>query len=178
MRLGELAGLKWKNINFEESTIEIKQTNQYLPGAGTITKEPKTESSKRMVSVPEAAMRILKIHKTEETEKRLKCGDLWKDTGYVFTQWNGLPMHPGTPSKWFSKFLKRHGLKKITFHQLRHTSATMLIHSGLNIRALSARLGHSNTSTTLNIYSHALRSADKVAADKIEEIMFKEPDAK
>jgi len=178
LRLGELVGLKWGNIDFEDNTIEIEQTNQYLPGFGTITKDPKTESSKRMVSVPEAAMRMLKIHKTEEAEKQLKCGDLWKDTGYVFTQWNGLPMHPGTPSKWFSKFLEKHGLRKITFHQLRHTSATMLIHSGLNIRALSARLGHSNTSTTLNIYSHALRSADKVAADKIEEIMFKEPDAK
>lgn len=67
---------------------------------------------------------------------------------------------------------QRKGLKKITFHQLRHTSATMLINAGLNIRALSARLGHSNTSTTLNIYSHALQSADEVAAEKMEKIMF------
>lgn len=178
LRLGELMGLKWEHIDFKSNTIEIEQTIQYLPGRGTFTKEPKTESSKRIVSVPEPAMRMLKIQKTEQAEQRLKCGSLWNDAGYVFTQWNGLPMHPSTPSKWFSKFLERHNLKKITFHQLRHTSATMLIHSGLNIKAVSARLGHSNTSTTLNIYSHALRSADKVAAEKIEEIMFKESDAK
>ena len=78
-------------------------------------------------------------------------------------------MYPLTPSKWFSDFIERKGLKKIAFHQLRHTSATMLINAGLNIRALSARLGHSNTSTTLNIYSHALKSTDKIAAEKMEQ---------
>lgn len=91
----------------------------------------------------------------------------------VFTQWNGNPMHTQTPSRWFPKFLVKHGLKRITFHQLRHTSATILINAGINLQAISSRLGHSNTSTTLNIYSHALKSADKTAADKLENILFK-----
>ena len=176
-RLGELMGLQWKHVDFENNTIKIEQANQYLPKEGTFTKEPKTDESNRIIAMPEPAMRILKIHEKEEKEKRLNCGEKWEgsnnfEENFVFTQWNGEPMHPSTPSKWFNDFLKRKGLKKITFHQLRHTSATMLINAGLNIRALSARLGHSNTSTTLNIYSHALKSADKVAADKMEEIMF------
>lgn len=176
LRIGELMGLKWKHIDFKNSTIEIEQASQYLPGEGTFTKDPKNESSNRIISMPRPTMRILKIHETNEKEKMLKCGELWeggnfKDS-FILTQWNGNPMYPGTPSKWFSNFIKRKGLKKITFHQLRHTSATMLIHAGLNIRALSARLGHSNTSTTLNIYSHALKSADEVAAEKMENIMF------
>lgn len=175
-RLGELMGLQWKHIDFKNNTIEIEQSNQYLPGEGTFTKDPKNENSNRIISIPEPTMRILKIHETNEKEKMLKCGELWKggdfQNNFIFTQWNGKPMHPGTPSKWFSQFIERKGLKKITFHQLRHTSATMLIHAGLNVRALSARLGHSNTSTTLNIYSHALKSADEVAAEKMKDIMF------
>ncbi|URZ14082.1 site-specific integrase [Clostridium felsineum] len=77
-----------------------------------------------------------------------------------------------TPSKWFSKFLRKNNLKPITFHQLRHTSASLLINENINIREISKRLGHSNTSTTLNIYSHALKSADKDAADKLNTIIF------
>lgn len=178
LRLGELMGLEWRCVNFEKNTIEIEQANQYLPGEGTFTKDPKNESSIRIISMPEPTMRILEIHRTEEKEKRLKCGEKWKggdfENGFVFTQWNGKAMYPSTPSKWFNELIERKGLKKITFHQLRHTSATMLINAGLNIRALSARLGHSNTTTTLNIYSHALKSADESAAEKMEKIMFGE----
>lgn len=178
LRLGELMGLKWTHINFDNQTIEIKQSNQYIPGVGTITKDPKNETSKRIISMPVSVMDMINKLRIDQVEQRLKCGDKWKNrddeknTDFVFTQWDGRPMHPSTPSKWFVKFLENHGLRKITFHQLRHTSATMLINAGLNIRALSSRLGHSNTSTTLNIYSHALKSADKSAAEKMEEIMF------
>ncbi|WP_053955917.1 tyrosine-type recombinase/integrase [Inediibacterium massiliense] len=174
LRLGELMGLKWNNVDFNTNTIEIVQANQYIPKNGVFSKDPKTETSKRIISLPNPVIDILKQYKIEQTEKRLQCGDMWTDTEYILTQWNGLPMHPNTPSTWFSKFLKKHELRKITFHQLRHTSATMLINAGLNIKALSARLGHSNTSTTLNIYSHALKSADKVAADRIGDIIFKD----
>jgi integrase len=81
-------------------------------------------------------------------------------------------MYPYTFTKWFPKFLEKHGLRRITFHQLRHTSATLLINAGENVRTVSARLGHSNTSTTMNIYAHALKSADRNAADKIANYLF------
>jgi integrase len=82
-------------------------------------------------------------------------------------------MHPNTISKWFSKFLVDNNLKKITFHQLRHTSASVLLQEGINVREVSKRLGHSNTSTTWNIYSHVLKSADQGASDVMEKVMFK-----
>ncbi len=77
-------------------------------------------------------------------------------------------MHVDSVSKWFPEFMKRHGMESVNFHAVRHTAATLLINKGLNVRALSSRLGHANTSTTLNIYSHALRSADLHAADLME----------
>ncbi|NBI07220.1 tyrosine-type recombinase/integrase [Senegalia massiliensis] len=172
LRLGELMGLKWEHIDFENNTITIEQANQYLSKKGTFTKDPKNFSSNRTISVPGSITKLIKKYQIEQLENKLKCGDLWEETGFLFTQWNGKAMHPYTPSKWFDKFIKRNGLKKITFHQLRHTSATMLINSGINVRALSSRLGHSNTSTTMNIYAHELKSVDKAAADKLEEMFF------
>lgn len=174
LRLGELTGLKWDNINFDTTTINIVQSSQYLPGKGTFIKSPKNDTSIRTLSIPESVMNLLLKHQAKEKEKRLGCGTLWNDTGFVFTQWNGKPMYPSTPSRWFSKFLKSNNLRSITFHQLRHTSATLLINENVNIREVSKRLGHSNTSTTLNIYSHALKSSDKDASDKLSSIMFPE----
>lgn len=172
LRLGELGALKWSNIDFKKLTIEVEKSSQYLPDRGTFEKDPKNETSKRVISVPLSIMDIIREYRVEELEKKLQCGSLWVDNDYMFTQWNGVPMHPHTPSEWFTKFIKRNNLKKITFHQLRHTSATLLINAGLNVKAISARLGHSNASTTLNIYSHALKSMDQVASDKIGNIIF------
>lgn len=172
LRIGELMGLKWEHVDFENNTIKIEQVNQYLPGEGTFTKDPKTETSKRLIAMPKEIMDLLREYKKEQNIERLKKGSMWIDTGYVFTQWNGQPMYPYTFTKWFPKFLEKHGLRRITFHQLRHTSATLLINAGENVRTVSARLGHSNTSTTMNIYAHALKSADRNAADKIANYLF------
>ena len=91
---------------------------------------------------------------------------------YIYTQWNGIPINPQTPGKWFDKIVNKYDLRIISFHELRHTSATLLISQGENIRALSNRLGHAETSTTMNIYAHSLKSADKFAASKLENLMF------
>lgn len=80
-------------------------------------------------------------------------------------------MHVGTISSWFSGFLKRHNWEHINFHAVRHTAATLLIKYGLNVKALSARPGHSKASTTMDIYTHALKSADKQAAEMMDNIM-------
>lgn len=174
LRLGELMGLQWEKLNFDKNTIDIMQSNQYLPNQGTFTKDPKNETSIRTISMPKPVMDLLNKHHMQEEEKRLNCGSLWVKTGFVFTQWNGKAMYPSTPSSWFAKFLKANGLRHITFHQLRHTSATLLINENVNIREVSKRLGHSNTSTTLNIYTHALKSSDEDASNKLSSIMFPE----
>lgn len=176
LRLGELVGLKWDSINFSDNTINIIQSNQYIPGKGTFTKSPKNDTSIRKISIAKPVMDLLAEYKIKQNTDKVNKGTKWNDKDFIFTQWNGEPIYPSTPSKWFAKFLKQNNLKIITFHQLRHTSATILINEGINIREVSKRLGHSNTSTTLNIYSHALKSADKDAADKIGNILFSSND--
>lgn len=170
LRRGELMGLEWQDINFDKSTLEVRQASQYVPGKGSFTKEPKNETSKRIMSVPASVMTLLKQYKVHQAEERLKVGDMWQGSNRLFTTWDGQPMHPDTISKWFPQFLKKHNLPPLPFHGIRHTAATILIGQGAPVKNISARLGHSNISTTMDIYGHALKSIDKEIADKLDTI--------
>ena len=86
----------------------------------------------------------------------------------MFTEEDGHVMNPQTPTKQFSKFLKRHGIRHLKFHGLRHTSATMLLANGCDIKTVSSRLGHADITTT-NIYVHDLESTDRMAANVFEQ---------
>ena len=97
-----------------------------------------------------------------------QVGDRWEDCGRLFTTWDGHPMHPDTLPRWFDKFLKRHGLPDINIHGLRHTCASLMIASHVDLRTVSRRLGHAQVSTTGNIYAHQIQSADEAAAGAIE----------
>jgi integrase len=169
LRRGELMGLEWQDVNLEEEVIEVRQASQYVPGIGRLTKEPKNETSARLVAVPPSIMALVKEYRKEWVESRLKVEDLWQGSERLFVTWDGLPGHPEWPSQWFSKFIQRHNLPPLPFHGLRHTAATMLINQGIPDKNISGRLGHSNISTTIDIYGHLLRSADKEAAARLEE---------
>jgi integrase len=108
-------------------------------------------------------------------EERLACLDLWEggDYFFVFNAWNGKPLNPYSVKTWWTRFTKRHSLRYINFHALRHTSATLLLNQGLHAKIIQARLGHANITTTLNIYTHALQEADQGAA-KIFDNMLQE----
>ncbi|MCL6559109.1 MAG: site-specific integrase, partial [Firmicutes bacterium] len=170
LRRGEIMGLEWQDVNFEEGTISVRQAAQYVPGKGRFLKDPKNEFSKRTISLPSFVMDMLKQFKVHQAKERLKVGDLWEDSGRVFVRWDGRPLSPEWPSDWFSEFLEKHGLPHIPFHGLRHTAATLLINQGLPAKSISGRLGHSNIHTTMDIYGHWLKSADKEAAERLEQL--------
>jgi integrase len=173
LRRGELMGLEWSDVDFENNTIIVRRTSQYLPGKGTFTKDTKTEMSKRTITVPGSVISLLKEYRKQWVENKLKVGDMWQGSNRLFTTWNGKPGHPEWPSQWFSKFIRKHKLPHLTFHGLRHTAATILINQGVPAKNISARLGHSNISTTMDIYGHILKSADKEAADRLEQVYQK-----
>ncbi|OPX83380.1 MAG: putative prophage phiRv2 integrase [Pelotomaculum sp. PtaB.Bin104] len=170
LRRGELMGLEWKDVNFDKGTIEVIRTGQYIPGQGTFTKTPKNETSKRVISLPSSMMTLLKYYKATQNQQRLTVGDLWQGSERIFTTWDGRNGHPEWPSQWFSKFIKKHKLPPLNFHGLRHTSITLLIAEGVPLANISKRAGHANVTTTGNIYAHALKSADRDAADKLENL--------
>lgn len=83
-------------------------------------------------------------------------------------------MHPDTLSTWFRKFIDSNGLPPVHLHSLRHTNASLLIAAGTNLQTVAKRLGHADATTTARIYSHAIQSADAVAAETLEDILRNE----
>jgi len=173
MRRGELMGLEWKDIDFNTGVLSICRTSQYIKERGIFTDDVKNKSSHRSMKLPENIIDRLKQYKAWQLEESAKLGDRWQDTDRLFTTWDGAPMSPNSPYFWLQRFLARHDLPKINVHSLRHTNATLLISQGINVRTVAGRLGHSQTSTTMDIYSHELQSADAAAADALEGILGK-----
>ncbi len=177
MRRGELLGLEWPDIDFENGVIHIRRTSQYAAGRGIYTDTTKTEQSKRPISIPPELLDLLRQYRVWQSEKKLRLGDAWDaewtNHPRLFTKVDGKPMHPNTPYKELQKLLVRHGMEPVSLHSLRHTNATLMIGGGADVRTVSGRLGHSQTSTTLNIYAEFLQSADKAASEGLADTLLR-----
>lgn len=171
MRRGEACGLEWSDIDFENGIVDINKSSLYLPNKGIFDDDTKNVSSRRVIRLPSPAISALKALKVYQAQERLKLGEQWHNSNKVFTAWNGKPIHPDTVSGWFHKFVKRHNLPNIKVHSLRHTNATLLIFNGTDIKTVSQRLGHADVSTTGNIYTHAIKTADERAAEALADIL-------
>lgn len=171
MRRGELCGLEWSDIDFDNSVIHIRRSSLYLPEKGIFEDETKNSTSRRSVKASASAMETLRRFKIWQAEERLKIGDQWQDTGKIFTQWNGKPIHPDTLTSWFRKFVTKNNLPPVSIHSLRHTNATLLIAANTNLQTVADRLGHANVATTSKVYAHSIQSANAAAAETLEDIL-------
>jgi len=173
-RRGEIIGLKWKNVDFDNNRIYICNTVYYTPDRGVYESSPKTESSKRYIALPAQTMQELKKYRVWQYEERLKLGAYYQNQDYVFSQDNGNVMHPDSLATWLARFSKRHGLPHINPHAFRHTMASMLFFNGMDAVSISKRLGHAQVSTTSDIYAHVIAEADKKNADILGDIFLKQ----
>lgn len=170
--------LEWADIDFEKDVVTVSKSVGYTKGEQFV-KVPKTKHGFRKVAIPHFLTLRIKAMKTERLRYRLSVGDYWKGGEWLFVQENGKLMSYSTPYQAFHDSILRYNeshkepLPVIPLHGLRHTSATLLIANNQDIRSVSARLGHAETSTTLNIYTHFLESTDKKAADILENVLVK-----
>lgn len=167
-RRGEITGLTWEDIDFEKSCININKTTQYVAGFGTFEKDTKNETSNRVIYISETTKKTLLKYRAEQYRRRLVLGNKWQGSTRVFTTDFGSDMHPNTPSAILEKVVKKYNLPKISFHGLRHTSISLQIASGIQAQIISKRAGHSNLSTTHNIYSHFFESEMQEVSQKID----------
>lgn len=172
MRRGELIALEWKHIDLEEGTLQVVQSISIADSGKPVIKEPKTKNSIRTISLPTSTVEMLKQYRKHYLQDKLKRMDRWleKEREFLFPNDSGGPLYFNRPTKWWIEFLDYHGLKKIRFHDLRHTSATLLINQGVHAKIISERLGHADITTTMNVYGHSLQEADKIAAEKLNSL--------
>lgn len=173
-RRGEVAGLEWKDIDFDKGEITVCRSVTTVNGYGMIEKEPKTETSKRTLAIPEVLIETLKEYKEWQDNRRTELGDYMQENDYLFTQENGKRLYPSTFTSWLNKMLHEANIDHYSLHSLRHTNITLQIAAGVPIVTVSARAGHARTSTTSDIYAYALRSTDRLAADKLGSIFSDE----
>lgn len=172
VRLGELMGLEWNDIDFRNGIVSINRSSQYLADTGVFTKVPKTESSIREVAIPDFVISLLEEYKLWYEEQKSLYGELWINSNRLFVQADGKPMHPSTISKWFVKFIGQIGLPVINFHGLRHTNATLLIAQNIDVAVVAARLGHAQITTTFNFYVHPIIAHNKKAGFALENLLL------
>lgn len=168
-RRGELVALKWDDIDFKQNTVTINKSNYQITGNSVQTKLPKTKGSIRTIALSSSIMPLLESYKQQQQEK-LKMYSITDYENWLFTQWNGSAINPSTPTHWFSKFLKKNNIAHRKFHAIRHTSATLLLSSGTDIKTVSSRLGHEDITIT-NRYLHMVKESDIAAAKTFDNII-------
>jgi len=168
MRRGELLALRWKNVDLDAGRIHVEQSLEQTKGKAGVAlrlKQPKTRHGRRTLSLSQSAISALREHRKKQAEQRLALG-LGKEAGdaLVFRHLDGSPLIPHSITTQWSRFAKRSGLAGVTLHAWRHTHASQLISSGMDVLTISRRLGHASASITLDVYGHLFHSSDDLAA--------------
>lgn len=170
-RRGEALALTWDKVDFVRREVLINQSMIYLPETGIQSGPTKTDNSRR-VALPDETIDLLRKLWAEQAKGRLRLGDLWEDSNLVFPRWNGKPMNPGNVNLELTAFCDRHGLPHINPHLFRHSAASVLLSNGVDVLTVAGMLGHSDVSTTLDTYAHAIDEARHKTADCISETIL------
>ena len=173
MRRGELLGLQWQDIDWEKKQIHIIRSRVAVDGK-SVVKQPKTESSTRIVDVPEILMKKLRAHKVKCMEQKIRVGRRLLEEDFIIVHPNGKPIYPEYVSQMFTKLQKRANLPKCRFHDLRHLCASIMVKQGVEVKVAQERLGHKDITTTMNIYAHVLPGSAREAAEKIGQLVYKD----
>lgn len=180
LRLGEVLGLKWSDIDFKEHTLSVQRSVRRVVeiqrdgSRNRVLKEvpPKTENSFRTVPIPDSILSKLKSYKREQNELILAIGEDYQNNNYVFCNNDGTIMDPKKPNRRLSSVLKSNDIELITFHGLRHTYCTRLFEAGVPPKTVQSLVGHSDIETTMNIYTHVMKETKMEAVDKINSIFI------
>jgi integrase len=176
VRRGEALGLRWRDVDLDAATVAIRQTIGSI--AGKVVASSSTKSGKaRVVDLDPTTVAVLRSHRARQAQERLAIGAGYRDAGLVFADVTGREMHPERLSRTFQRRIgaaQRRGLEvpMIRLHDMRHTWATLALGDGVHPKIVSERLGHSKIAITLDIYSHALPTIQREAAERVASLIF------
>lgn len=170
LRRGELCALKWQHIDLANRKISITE-NRVTTKGKVITKQPKSKSSKRTITIGKSTCQILQQAKDEYEEKRKAYGPGFSKEDYVIHLKDGSPYHPDSLTQKWDRFMAKHSLKHIRLHDLRHSCATSMFANNIDPKTVQTRMGHSSSKTTMDIYVHRTQAMDDHAAEVMDKVI-------
>jgi len=170
IRRGEVLRLKWEDVDLTDGTLHVQRNQTYLRGTysyGSL----KTESCNRIIKLDDETLHILMQNKKRQNELKLLYGPQYSAENLIFSRKNGQPINSATLAKIFNRIIKKAGVPKLRFHDLRHTHATLLLEAGVSLKEVQERLGHSSIKMTGDIYAHVTNKMKNNASKKFSEYM-------
>ena len=177
MRRGELVGLQWRDIDFENGIISIRREVVFVPGTGYIISQPKSAKSRRAIDITTPVIEVLQRHRAAQAEHRLRLGGAFKNEGWVFCKDDGNHLSPTTLTRAFAEIRNELGLPPVRLHDLRHTHASLLLQAGVHLKVVQERLGHSTIAVTADTYSHVTAGLQRAAAEAFEQTLNRASEA-
>jgi integrase len=165
LRKGELLGLRWEDLDLAGGTASIRRTLQRTNSGGLTALPTKTQSSERRIALPTPCLRSLEQHRERQRQEREAAGTGWKASGYIFTRPDGNPIEGATLTRHFNTLLRRAKLRRIRFHDLRHSTATLLLEQGVELVVIKELLGHAHIGVTATVYAHVRLRLQRNAID-------------
>jgi integrase len=169
LRRGEIAGLRWSDIDFKAKTLTIDLTRVTVDGRATESM-PKTERGKRTLPLTNALLKVLLRARRRQAEERLRAGTRYQDSGYVIVNESGAALYPDTLSGKWDELTEAAKVRRITLHEARHTCGTLMHLQGVPVAVISAWLGHATADFTMRTYVHSQNDALRSAAAALEEV--------
>ncbi|WP_327724780.1 site-specific integrase [Streptomyces europaeiscabiei] len=167
LRKGELLGLHWEDLDLDTGTAAIRRTLQRISAGGLTALPTKTRASERRIALPTRCAQSLKLHREQQQREREAAGTTWQDSGHVFTTAQGGAIDPTNLTRAFTALLRRAGLRRIRFHGLRHSTATLLLEQGVELVVIKELLGHAHIGVTATVYAHVRLRLQRKAIDTL-----------
>lgn len=171
LRRSEVCGLKWEDVDLRAGRLRVRRGLHEVKGVGLVEEEPKSTTSRREVALPAFAVDGLRAHRRLQRAERLRAGDRWVDSGFVFVDRWGRPTKPDYLTRDFKTRATKAGLGYMHFHELRHGAATLMLAQGVPLIVVKETLGHATLGVTSDLYAHVAAEVQKQAADAIDAVL-------
>lgn len=167
LRISEVLALKWEDVDLKKGYVKVHRSIVDVKGRSVLQDKTKTPAGERAFTLPDPALDALRMQRKAQLEQRLASGPAWKERGFVFTTATGKATGPSVTRRAYRSIRDAAGASQLSFHSLRHTSASIQLAAEVTLEAVSKRLGHGSSRVTADTYSHMLPQMDQDAAVKV-----------